>query len=924
MGNPISVQSGQFIIDHSVVPYARSREIEFFAHDLKPFSNASFFLDDVNVNQFIQPASVLNTNIGISSNAFHQGEGLYCNTTHAYCTIIGTSQSNVLYVNENYISLNLTPYGPNNSNTFTSSSYNVGDLVYQTTANVANVIANTFLGTVAYWNSVDKSLAVKVKNGFPTNTSPVVFKIGSNQLANVANGAQLVYGNKFPVGATVTATDNNSLQFLVSGWVNNGGPLANNSSNVNQLNITALLPNTSVNSLVQIMTGSGMGQNSKINGLVGNNTLSLNTAFSFPAFTTGSGPAYYGVGNVVIDAVGLAAGIFQLPEDQNIKFLTGNRLFTINDGVSYDDAQASMRAIAIYAATGEIYPSNTTAQTPVVTQTPTMVAAANNIVAPKSITQSALTFDVAGSNNPQAAPNPLAQTFMVPNPAIIKQNYGIFVTSVDLFFQNKPSGNSTQFPVTVMIVSVDNGFPTSDVLASATVEWADINVVSGTQGVFPDFANNSTLTKFSFDDPVYLAPSTEYAIVIYTETPDYQVWVSQLGEEMINSTRLVSDQPFVGDFFEAQNSSAWNPIKGTMLMFILNKAQFSTSSQSILTFNVKAPVQNTLMDMSLLHSTDLTFPVANLTYSMSTTIANTGAADASFFSINPNDVHNFGSDLKTSSISSARRRVVLAGNSNSTKLQVTLATNDPDVSPIFNTERLSLFAVTNLINDGSIDFTDISITSPGSHINANNIVVTISAPTGDNGIQATANILPSQMVANSVIGINMINPGAGYIVSPTITLAEAGAPGNATAIIYGEDKLFGGNGQTRYITRPITLADGFDAGDLAVFMDAVRPAGTDIQVYYKVLSAQDTDVLANKPWIPMVKAVDILSPDQSTSVSMEFVTGISGTLSYIINGITYPLGGKFKTFALKIVLFADDPTVPPLIQDWHAICVPAG
>jgi hypothetical protein len=358
-----------------------------------------------------------------------------------------------------------------------------------------------------------------------------------------------------------------------------------------------------------------------------------------------------------------------------------------------------------------------------------------------------------------------------------------------------------------------------------------------------------------------------------------------------------------------------------MLMFVLNKAQFSTTPTQLV-FNVGAPIQNTYMDLALLHSSDLTFPVANINYSMLTTIANTGQYDTGFFQIDPNVLYNFGADLKNSTIYSNRRRVIYAGNTYSAQVAATLFTTDPDVSPIFNTERLSVLAVTNLINNGSIDPTDISIVSGGNHINAANIVVTIGAPTGDFPIQATANVIA--LNGNTVNAINIINPGAGYIVAPTITISEPGAPANANAFITGENAQFGGNGQTRYVTKQITLASGFAGGDLQVFVDAIRPQGTDIEVYYKVMSGTDTDNFTNKVWQLMSKAQDIYSPDQSTQVTLNYNTGGSGVLSYIQNGVTYPLGGSFQYFAIKIVLYANDTTVPPVVQDFRAVAIPAG
>jgi len=929
--NPISVQHGQLTIDKSIVPSIRDIKVEFSAHDLKPYVAANCYFDDTYVNPFIQPASIITPNVGSSANLYAPGDGLYCNSTHAYVEVIDTSQANnILYVNENFVSINLTPYGPLNSNTFAANDYKPGDIVYQGVANKANSVANTVLGTVVFWNFQDGALVVEVNNGLFSNTSTnILYKLGFPVTANggIANVVNIVHGNKFPLNALVTDTANVNRSFLASSYISNHGIITVSQNGAAALlNVNGIVSNTAVNSIVHIVSGDGIGQSAKIIS-VANNQLTLNTALPFPLYTsTGKQlAAGYAIGSPVVDDIGRVAGIFNIPEDQNLYFATGDRLFTINDGVSYDDPDATMRGTSVFSAAGSIAPPSTTAQTPVVSHGSVLAAQANGVTAQQSsVTQGSVSNGT--SNDPQASPDPLAQTFTVPTPNTAKQSYGIYCTSIDLFFQHKPTGNATNFPVTVRLALCDNGLPTTTILASATVEAVDVNVTAGfnaqsNTGVYPDSANSATFTKFSFGDPVYLAPATEYAIIVYSESPDYEVWIANTGAPAVNTGSLVSQGKFVGSFFEAQNSSAWNPLPGAALMFVLNKAQFSLTPVS-LQFTAESPTQNTYMDMMLLHSSDLTFPVANIGYSVLTTIANTGLPDTGFLEVEPNQVFNFGADLQQSSLASNRRRLVAAGNGSSTVVQATLFTTDPDVSPIFNAERLSLVAVTNLINDGSISTNDISVTSGGVHSNAANIVVTIGAPTGDNQIQATANVVA--LVNNAVTAINIINPGAGYIVSPSITISEAGAASNATAAVGGEDQVSGGNSDTRYITKTITLANGFAAGDLQVFIDAIRPQGTDIAVYYKVNGVSDTQPIDAKPWQLMTLAADIFSTDQTNQITLNYNTGGSGVLSYVQNGTTFPLGGKFQQFAIKIVLLANDPTVPPIVQALRGVAVPAG
>ncbi len=910
---PINVTIGPNVIDRSIVPYMHSFPMIVNSYNLRPYGYAQYWMDNVYVNQFVQPASIMTVNVGFAANTFDVQEGIYCPQTHAYAVVQETSQGTILQISENFSCINISTYG--SANTFSATQYNANDIVYMAN-NTANVYANTMMGRVAFWDYANGALALTVDSGTLSNTvnNNVLFKVGSGILSNVTN---IVAGNKFPVGAAVVSVANTSKYFLANNYQSNHGLITTaNSGNLLQLagNVNAGL----IGQEIYTVKGWGIGQRALITGVdTVNNTVTLNTSWSYVY-----GNTYYGMGKVQVDGIGICTGIFHIPEDPNFNFQSGSRLITVNDStVSPIDNTATMISSATLAASGALPAGSVT---PVVPPTPQISAAAATTVAPSTPTSTAINNN-GPTNNPQASADPLVQTFFTPKSTNPGTDYGCFATSVNLFFQNKPQGSSTQFPVNVYLVNTVNGFPTSNVLATSIVRYEDVNTTDGVN-TFPDSANNLTYTKFSFVDPVYLAPGQEYGIVVYSESPDYQVWISQLGETIVNSNRLISSSPYVGSFFKSQNASAWTPIQNQQLMFVLNKAVFSTSPVN-LTFAVQAPPQNTYVDMLSLHSADLTFPVANIQYGIKTVTANSGVQDTNFKPVNIDVPFNYGGDLINSSIGSDRRRVIQAGNANTCLVQATLSTTNPDVSPFFHSEALNLLSITNVINNGDISPEEISITSGGNHINVSNVVVTFSAPDISTGTTATANVT---LTGNVVSSINIINPGSGYLKNPTITISEAGAPANATAIVTGETSASGGNGLVRYVTRSITLADGFDSGDLNVFLQAIRPQGTDIAVYYKVLSSADPDPITSKNWQLMEKVNDIYSPDQATPISLSYNTGTNalgiprGSVSYVENGITYPIGGKFKTFSIKIVLIANDPTVPPEVQNMRAIAVPAG
>jgi hypothetical protein len=129
----------------------------------------------------------------------------------------------------------------------------------------------------------------------------------------------------------------------------------------------------------------------------------------------------------------------------------------------------------------------------------------------------------------------------------------------------------------------------------------------------------------------------------------------------------------------------------------------------------------------------------------------------------------------------------------------------------------------------------------------------------------------------------------------------------------------------RYITKPIVLTDGFDAGDIRIFLSANKPTGTELHVFYKILSGSDTTSFKDRPYgkLECLNPTVAASIDESEfreyeyrpSLTEDFVTYTSDA------GVTYD---SFKTFAVKIVMTSQDPSVIPRIKDLRIIALPAG
>ena len=261
---------------------------------------------------------------------------------------------------------------------------------------------------------------------------------------------------------------------------------------------------------------------------------------------------------------------FTIPNNNQVKFNTGVRELTLTDATTYTGASTS-KGRGVYTATGTELQQQKT-----VTTTKYTTIEQSNVSQTQSVGES--------------YEDPLAQTFLVTD-----QPGGLFVTKVELFFASK----SSTIPVTVELREVINGYPSSRGFlphSRVTKNAADIMVSSNRVTVNGEStAAYDTPTTFVFDSPVYLENNTEYALVVKSDSTDYQVWISNLGDQIpaINSAAaaagLVSQQPYLGVLFKSQNASTWTPEQLQDLKFKLYRAKFSKDVIADVEF-VNAPV----------------------------------------------------------------------------------------------------------------------------------------------------------------------------------------------------------------------------------------------------------------------------------------------------------------------------------------------
>ncbi|SVD80360.1 uncharacterized protein METZ01_LOCUS433214, partial [marine metagenome] len=132
-------------------------------------------------------------------------------------------------------------------------------------------------------------------------------------------------------------------------------------------------------------------------------------------------------------------------------------------------------------------------------------------------------------------------------------------------------------------------------------------------------------------------------------------------------------------------------------------------------------------------------------------------------------------------------------------------------------------------------------------------------------------------------------------------------------------KPSGGSALARYITRRVTLSDGFDATDIKAFLTMNKPAGTNVYVYYKVLSQYDPEPFDDKSWIVMTQTSKTNTVALTDTEFTEYEFDPLGTnVNYTSGGATYT---TFKTFAMKIVMTSTSTSKVPRIDDMRVIAL---
>lgn len=242
--------------------------------------------------------------------------------------------------------------------------------------------------------------------------------------------------------------------------------------------------------------------------------------------------------DLVTDTIGQAVIQFSLPGGT---FNTGNHEIIISDTKNLSDLSVTGSvygsARGTFAATGtlEIFQTVQTTITTVERGVPVNV---------DPLAQSFFTYGVTG---------------------------GMFLSSIDVYFQTKDDAIPVRCEVRTMI----NGYPSLMDARSINL----VSVVNPADIIVSDDASEPT--KFTFDPPIYLTEDSDYCFVLRSNSNNYNVFTSRMGESSIEDGRRIFDNPYIGSLFRSENNITWTAEQFEDIKFTINKAVFSTQTGTV-------------------------------------------------------------------------------------------------------------------------------------------------------------------------------------------------------------------------------------------------------------------------------------------------------------------------------------------------------
>jgi len=590
-------------------------------------------------------------------------------------------------------------------------------------------------------------------------------------------------------------------------------------------------------------------------------------------------------GALISNGSGVIEGSFIIPRNDALKFATGTREFRLSDSSTNDRSAEITYAEAQYHAQGLLEVSE---ERIVSTKVPRLVQS--------EVREDRTLVDTNVSETTEWI-DPVAETILVDKAG------GIFMNSIDIYFKSI----DLNIPVRVTVRTTKNGIPTQRIVPGADKILYPTDIVAD-PSTFTN-ANATTATNFAFDHPIYLAQDTEYAIVLTSQCDNYEVWIAEMGGfDVTDVDQRITKQPYNGVFFSSANASTWTPEQSKDLKFKLNRCSFTGSSAEITLVNDALPSRRLTSNPFYFTSGSADVIINHKNHGMYNTSASvtiSGVASGTYNGIAHSDLNGthtvtaFTHDTYTIDVGSNASANGYAGGAG------VRATENRHIDVMYpSIENISIPGTTlrfyaTMYSGKSLNGTETpyQVVSEFEVLPNRNFQFNIPKLIGS-AIEETNN-----MSGNKSFALRCALSTTDEALSPVIDMNRASVHTIQNIISSNngsETSATGGAELSRYITKKVELNEQADIA--TVFINALRSGAGDIDLYYRVTTA-DEDISA----VDWTEATPVSPIPANSSEFSEVRYDIDPT-------------GSFGAVQFKIVLKSTISSSPPLVKDFRAIC----
>ena len=610
---------------------------------------------------------------------------------------------------------------------------------------------------------------------------------------------------------------------------------------------------------------------------------------------------------IVTDNNGAVSGTFEIPsplDNDNPRWRTGSRTFRLTSSQNNDADNVETAAEGEYIARGTL---ETVQDTIISTREPVIVRN-DTVTDTRNITRTS----TREATRTVGWVDPLSQTFLIDTAG------GVFLTSIDLFFQTKDDN----IPITVQIREVVNGYPGSKIIpfSEKTLNPNQVNVSD----------NGNTSTRFTFNSPVYLQENVEYCFVVLSNSNNYRAYIGTLGQTVIGSNRTISEQPYAGVLFKSQNGSTWTADQQSDMKFTLNRASFDTSVNGSVTFvNDALPAKTLRQNPIRTTSGSNVVRVFHRNHGLHDTTDNVTIAG---FQTGTNYNGIPGSELNGEKTS--------ISNITLDSYDITVSTNATDSGDVGGTsitatqnrqyDVANINLQTLIVSECSINYTIRPTTGKSIHGTQTAYTTTNSANAIAVAVRDNLNFVNPQVIASRVNEVAEMNSARSFILSATLSSNRnnlspvidtqrasvyvinnrINSPTSSNTVDFVADtESTRASSSASYVTRPIVLENPSTALDIR--LTANVPDEAELEVYYRVAGGDESRNLSRLTYVPFNT-----DGSEDTEIGAQANPETFREYQYTASDLA-----DFNTFQIKIVFKGTNSSRVPRIRDLRGVAL---